>query len=136
MTTAIRYYSKFGHSKQMAEAISEVCGTEPQTVSTPLTEHVDVLFLGAGIFLGKMDGSVEEFVGSLKPDLVGRVVCYASSAIVKNPASQLRKMLEKQGIAADEREFNCKGSMGPLHSGHPDAPDLETFKAFVRQVME
>ena len=53
MTTAIRYYSKFGHTRQMVEAVKDIVGCEPQTVDTPLEEPVDLLLLGAGVFLGR-----------------------------------------------------------------------------------
>lgn len=49
MSIAIRYYSKFGHSKQMAEVVGKELRVQPQTVGTPLTEPVDTLFLGAGV---------------------------------------------------------------------------------------
>lgn len=37
MSTAIRYYSKFGHSKQMAEAIEDIVGAKAATVATAVT---------------------------------------------------------------------------------------------------
>lgn len=36
---AIRYYSKFGHTKKMVEAVKDIVGAEPQLVSVPLWEH-------------------------------------------------------------------------------------------------
>ena len=45
MKAAIRYYSKFGHSKQMAQAIAEIAKAEPLTVEKPLNENFDILFL-------------------------------------------------------------------------------------------
>jgi len=135
MTTAIRYFSKFGHSKQMAEAIQTICGENPQTVNTPLTERVDLLFLGAGVMLGRVDSSVAAFIKTLKPDMVGCVVLFGSSAIIKSPVPQMQKMLEAQGIKVDKRSFSCRGAMGPLHSGHPDNQDLENLKAFARQII-
>ena len=70
MSTAIRYYSKFGHSKQMAEVVGKELGVQPQTVDTPLTEPVDTLFLGAGVFLGKVNNAVVSFIQTLKPEQV------------------------------------------------------------------
>ena len=42
MKTAIRYYSKFGHTAKMVEAVKDIVGAEPQTVAIPLGEPVDV----------------------------------------------------------------------------------------------
>ena len=41
MKTAIRFYSKFGHSKQMAVAIENIVGAQAATVAEPLSEPVD-----------------------------------------------------------------------------------------------
>ena len=132
---AIRYYSKFGHTKKMVEAVKDIVGAEPQLVSVPLSEPVDTLFLGAGVFLGKVNGSVIEFIQSLTPDKVKRVVCFGSCAIIKSPVPQMRSLLEAQGITVDERSFTCKGSMGPIHAGHPNKQDLEDLRQFVLQII-
>ncbi len=135
MTTAICYYSKFGHTKQMVEAVKDIVGTEPKTVAEPITEPVDVLFLGAGVMLGKVDGSVVRFINTLTPDKVKCVVCFGSCAIIKSPVPQMRKAIEARGIKVSEQEFTCPGAMGPIKAGHPDAADIEDFKTFVRSVI-
>lgn len=35
MNIAIRYYSKFGHSKKMADVLAKVAGVDAGTVSVP-----------------------------------------------------------------------------------------------------
>ena len=132
MSTAIRYYSKFGHSKQMAEAIEEIVGTKAATVAEPLSEPVDTLYLGAGVFLGKVNSAVMDFIATLTPDKVKCVVLFGSCAIIDSPVPQMRKALESRGITVSPQEFTCKGSMGPIHSGHPDAQDIEAFRQFIR----
>jgi len=135
MKTAIRYHSKFGHTKQMVEAVKEIVGCEPQTVNTPIEEPIDLLLLGAGVFLGKVDGSVMRFIEGLTPDQVKRVVCFGSCAIIKSPVPQMRKALEARGITVDEREFTCPGAMGPIKAGHPDQKDIENFTQFVKEIL-
>ncbi len=134
MKTAIRYYSKFGHSKQMAEAIEPIVGAKAATVAEPIKEPVDVLFLGAGVFLGKVNNAVTEFIASLQPEQVKCVVLFGSCAIIDSPVPQMRKALEAQGIKVSEKSFTCKGSMGPVYNGHPDAKDIEAFKTFAQSV--
>ena len=131
MKTAIRYYSKFGHTTKMADIVSKLTCTRPELATVRLTEPVDTLYLGAGVFLGKVDNSIVEFINTLTPDMVKRVVCFGSSAIIKSPVPQMRKLLEARGITVSEKEFTCKGSMGPIHSGHPNQKDLDDFRHFV-----
>lgn len=135
MSTAIRFYSKFGHSKQMAEAIEDIVGAKAATVDTPLTEPVDTLYLGAGVFLGKVNGAVLDFIATLTPDKVKQVVCFGSSAIIPSPVPQMRKALEARGITVSTAEFTCKGSMGPVHSGHPDSKDIDAFRQFIQSTI-
>lgn len=133
MKSAIRYYSKFGHSAQMAQVIGEVMGVKPESVIKPLPqdEEFDVLFIGAGVFLGKVDGSIKEFARTLNPQKVKQVVCFGSSAIVSSPVPQLRAIFEELGFNVADASFSCRGSMGPLHSGHPNDVDLQLLREFV-----
>lgn len=131
MTTAIRYFTKFGHSAKMADVVSQVTGVKAETVATPISEPVDVLYLGSGVMLGKISSDMVRFIRTLTPDKVRRVICFGSCAIIKSPVPQMRSLLEAQGITVDERSFTCKGSMGPLHGGHPNAQDLEALREFV-----
>ena len=82
-----------------------------------------------------MDGSVVRFINTLTPDKVKCVVCFGSCAIIKSPVPQMRKAIEARGIKVSEQEFTCPGAMGPIKAGHPDAADIESFKAFVRSVI-
>ena len=128
---AIRYYSKFGHSKQMAQAIEETVGAKATTVAEPLTEPVDTLYLGAGVLLGKVNSAVLDFINALTPDEVKQVVLFGSCAIIDSPVPQMRQALEAKGIKVSDKSFTCKGSMGPIHMGHPNKADIDAFRKFV-----
>ncbi len=135
MKTAIRYYSKFGHTTKMANIVSELTNARPELASNRLTEPVDTLYLGAGVFLGKVDNSIVEFIKTLTPDMVKQVVCFGSSAIIKSPVPQMRQLLQERGITVSEKEFTCKGSMGPVHMGHPNQQDLDNFRQFIQSTL-
>ena len=132
---AIRYYSKFGHSKQMAEAIEQIVGAKAAAVSEKLSEPAEVLFLGAGVFLGKVNSAVFDFIDTLTPEMVKCVVLFGSCAIIESPVPQMLKALRARGIQVYGKSFTCKGAMGPIHKGHPDAKDIEDFRSFVRSTL-
>ena len=136
MNKAIRYYSKFGHSKLMAEAIEKIADAKSASVIEPLREPVELLFLGAGVFLGSVNKAVIDFINTLTPDMVKCVVLFGSCAIIESPVPQMRKALEARGITVCNESFTCKGSMGPVYGGHPNAQDVEAFKTFVAKIVK
>ena len=70
MKYAVSYFSKFGHSEQMAKAVGEVLGVKPESVEKPLSDEVDTLYLGAGVFLGKVNSAIDSFIDTLDPKKV------------------------------------------------------------------
>lgn len=136
MKPAIRYYSKFGHSAQMAEVVGEVAGVKPASVDTPLSGEVDILFIGAGVFLGKVNGRIKEFARSLDPKKVKKVVLFGSSALIESPVAQMRKIFEDLGFTVAAESFTCRGAMGPIHSGHPDANDMQALREFAKTICQ
>lgn len=134
MSIAIRYFSRTGHMKQMAEAAASVLGLEAQTIEQPLDAPVDVLLFGTAVYAAGIDGKVKDFIAQLDPAKVGKVICFSSSAILESSYAQVKKLLEERGIAVDSREFHCRGQLTLLHRGHPDSADIENLKTFVKSL--
>ena len=55
MKIAVRYYTKTGNTKRLAEAVAKAVGTEAQPISVPITEPVDILFLGNSYYAFSID---------------------------------------------------------------------------------
>ena len=65
MTYAVRYYTKTGNTKKLAQAVADELGVEALPISEPIKEHVDLLFLGNSYYVFTIDPEVKAFVGSL-----------------------------------------------------------------------
>ena len=50
--------------------------------------------------------------------------------------SKILELFEKQGIKVDERQFTCRGSMGPIQAGHPNKADFDALASFVESTLE
>ncbi|MBP3688885.1 MAG: hypothetical protein J6I54_02755 [Bacteroidaceae bacterium] len=135
MKTAIRYYSKFGHTRKMAATVSGKLGVPAESIERPVTEHIDTLYFGSAIYAAVVDWRVKKFIKTLTPDKVGRVICFSSAAIIDSNYQKVKALFEKQGIPVDERQFTCRGSMGPIHAGHPDKADHEALAAFIESTI-
>ena len=72
MKVAVRYYTKTGNTKRLAESIAAVCGVEAKPISVPVNEEVDVLFLGNSYYAFNIDPEVRDFVAGLDKSKVGK----------------------------------------------------------------
>ena len=131
MKTAIRYYSKFGHTRKMAAIVSEKVGVPAETIESPITEYVDTLYFGSAVYATVVDWRVKKFIKTLTPDKVGNVICFSSAAIIESNYPKVKELFERQGIMVDERQFTCRASMGPIQAGHPNKEDHEALAAFI-----
>ena len=131
MSIAIRYYSKTGHMKKMADVVSAVTGVEALDVSHPITTPVDTLFLGSAVYYAGIDDHMKDFIRSLDGSKVKNVICFSSAAVLPSSYAQVRRLLDAHGIRVDQREFHCRGSFSLLHRGHPNNDDLLSLKEFV-----
>lgn len=49
MKVAVRYYTKSGNTEKLALEIAKAVGVTAETTSVPISEEVDVLFLGSRV---------------------------------------------------------------------------------------
>ena len=135
MKTAVRYYTKTGNTKRLAEAVAEAVGAEALPLDAPLAEPVDVLFLGNSYYAFTIDPEVRQFIRSLDKSKVGRIVNFGSAALMNSTYKKVKAEADKVGIPMDGREFHCKGEFKGLHKGKPDAEDLAAAAAFAKSVV-
>ena len=135
MKTAVRYYTKTGNTKRLAEAVAKAAGVEALPISTPVEEPVDILFLGNSYYAFSIDPEVRAFIRSLNPKQVGRIVNFGSAAMLNSTWKKVKAEADKVGIPVDEREFHCKGEFKGIHKGKPDGEDLKAAEAFARTIL-
>ncbi len=136
MKTAVRYYTKSGNTKRLAEAVAEAVGTEALPISTPVEEAVDVLFLGNSYYAFTIDPEVRAFIRSLDKEKVGKIVNFGSAALLNSTYAKVKAEADKIGIPMDEREFHCKGEFKNFHKGRPNAEDLQAAAEFAKKIVE
>ncbi len=135
MKIAVRYYTKTGNTKKLAEAIGNAVGAEALPISVPITEPVDILFLGNSYYAFSIDPEVRDFVKGLPKDKVGKIVNFGSAARLNPTSKKVKAEADKVGIPMDEREFHCKGEFKGLHKGKPDQADLKAAAAFAKKIV-
>lgn len=135
MKIAVRYYTKTGNTRRLAEAVAAAIGVEALPISVPVTERVDLLFLGNSYYAFSIDPEVRNFIRSLDGKLVGRIVNFGSAAMLNSTYKKVRAEAEKVGIEVDEHEFHCRGEFKSLHKGRPNEEDLRAAAEFARKMI-
>jgi flavodoxin len=135
MKTAVRYYTKTGNTKRLAEAVAKAAGVEALPISVPVDEPVDILFLGNSYYAFSIDPEVRKFIQSLDQTKVGRIVNFGSAAMLNSTWKKVKAEADKKGIAMDEREFHCKGEFKGIHKGKPDEDDQKAAAQFTAEIL-
>ena len=136
MTYAVRYYTKTGNTKRLAEAVAKELEVEALPISEPVSEEVDILFLGNSYYAFGIDPEVSAFVASLDKNKVGKIVNFGSAAMLNSTRKKVKVQADKAGIPVDEREFHCRGEFRGLHKGRPDAKDIKAAADFAKTFID
>jgi len=129
----IRYYTKTGNTKKLAEAIAEEIGIEAKTMSEPIIEETDILFLGSSVYATGVDTEVKRFISTLDGK-VKKVVAFSTAALLPSTYAQIKKLVNAQEIEVADEEFHCRGKFTLMHKGRPNSEDIYNIKDFARKI--
>lgn len=135
MKIAVRYYTKTGNTAKLANAIAEAVGVKADDVSAPLSEKVDILFLGSSYYGFDIDNAVKAFIKENK-SRIGKIVNFGTAAMMGSTQKLVKKCANEYGISVAPEEFHCRGSFGPMHKGRPNDDDLKNVKAFAKSIVK
>ncbi len=130
MKIAVRYYSRSGNTKALAEAIAKGAGTAALSVDAPeapIREPVDLLFLGGALYAYGLDGHVKDFLKTLDKTTVKKAVVFSTSWISRHALELLKKGLADAGIPVETETLYAKNK--------PGAEQLKAAEAFARKYL-
>ncbi len=134
MKIAVRYFTRGGNTKKLAEAVAAAVGVKAEPVSVPLNEDVDILFLGSSVYAYGVDDAVKAFIAGIQVK-VGKVVNFSTAAVIKSTYKQVARLLEAKNIPFAAEEFACRGSFAMLHRGKPDEDDCKRAAEFAKRMV-
>ena len=107
MSVAVRYLSRLGRTRRIAEAIAEGAGVQAFSIDDEpvLQEYVDVLFLGGAPYANVMDRRLRAYAESILPEKVGVVVLFTTSNWSRRTVVGLRRILTGKGIQVANEYF-------------------------------
>ena len=132
MRTEVRYYTRNGGTKKLAEAIGGAVGAEAKTVEVPLEKYADVVFLGSSVYAGKPDPAVIKFINENAKN-IGKIVVFGSACTKKSTYSAIKSAAAGNAVKTAEMFFQCKGEFLFLNKGRPNAQDCADAAEFARK---
>jgi len=135
--TKIIYFTKTGHSLKIAKRIEKEMQVEALNVKDhPNLENVDLLFVVGGIYGGKSDPKLLNYIDTLNGGSVKKAVLMTSCTGMKNSQDEVRQRLEAKGVEVSKDEFMCKGNFLIFGWGHPNKEDLKNAVDFAKKHLE
>lgn len=107
MKKAVRYYSRLGNTRAIAEAIAEGVGVKAISITDEprLVEYVDVLYLGGAPYANIMAPELRVYAENLDASKVGKAVLFTTSNWSRRTVLALKKLLREKGIAVADEYF-------------------------------
>ena len=124
MQAAVRYYSRSGNTKLVAEAIAKELGVSAVSVDKPeavLNERADVLFIGGALYADGLDRPLDKAK-------VGKAVVFSTSWISRHSIDLIRKALEEKGIPVAGETFYVKN--------RPNTEQMQEAADFARKMSQ
>ena len=109
---AVRYYSKSGNTKLLAEAIGKGAGVIPISVdedSAKITEDIDVLFIGGALYAYGLDKEMNNFLAGIDGSKVKKAVVFSTSWISKHAITLIKNGLKEKGIPFVDEFIYARG---------------------------
>lgn len=101
MKIAVRYHSRGGNTKTLAQAIASAVGVKAEMIGVPFDEPVELLFVGGGVYggaiKGDIDSSLRSYLENLEPSVVKSVAAF-STAGVMDGAKRIASAVKAKGI--------------------------------------
>lgn len=133
MTVAVRYYSRTGNTKKVAEAIAGKLGVEAKSTDSALDEKVDVLFLGSAMYAAGVDPAINEFIKA-NASKIGKIASFSTTAVASSTFKLIKKIADENKVQLMEREFHCKGKFTLMHKNRPNEKDLNEAREFAMKI--
>lgn len=141
MKIAVRYQSRGGNTKAVAEKIAEILGVTAESIDKPISEKVDMLFLGGGVYMWDMDKKLKEYMEKLNPQIIGKIVGFSTTGAMDVTLKRIREYGKKKEISVSDEQLLLvmllKGhtALG-MEGGKLSDKQKKKIKGFVERIIE
>lgn len=140
MKYAVRYASRGGNTRAVADEIAKKIDVKAERISEPLEEEVDVLFLGAGVWFASVTKDMKEYLAALDSGKIKQIVAFSTSGHLESAIKKITAAAKDKGIKVNEESFDLHLNMQGMTFFAPAGGDLtkeqiNEVDAFVDKVL-
>ncbi|BAV02097.1 flavodoxin family protein [Lactococcus formosensis] len=140
MKYAVRYASRGGNTRAVADEIAKKIDVKAERISEPLEEEVDVLFLGAGVWFASVTKDMKEYLAALDSGKIKQIVAFSTSGHLESAIKKITAAAKDKGIKVHEESFDLHLNMQGMTFFAPAGGDLtkeqiNEVDAFVDKVL-
>ena len=139
MKIKVVYHSMTGNTKKIAETLAKIANVPAEAITEnyKITEAIDLLFIGDGIYAGKMNKKTKTFIQTLDVSLVKNVAIFGTYGGQDKVIHDMVTMLTKQGVNVCEETFECKGQAWFIaNRNHPNQTDIDNANKFGTNIIK
>lgn len=129
MNIAVRYYSRSGNTKLLAETIANealVKAVSVDSIDAEIKEPVDLLFIGGALYAYGLDKHLKEYLKTLKKENIKKAIVFSTSWLSKHSIDLIKKALKESDIEVYDEFIYAKNK--------PSLEKLEEAKNMVKKL--
>ena len=140
MKTAVRFQSRGGNTRAVAEIIAETLGVKALPISEPLKEQVDLLVLGGGVYAWNADSELLEYLEHLDKAMIKKIAPFSTTGAMTVAIKRIKEGAANADISVTEQSL-CLKVMLQGHSalvregGHLKQDQIKTVQEFAKTLI-
>lgn len=131
MKVQVRYYSRSGNTKLLADAIAKGANVNAVSVDDDkalIAEETDILFIGGALYAYGLDNKIKKYISELNASYIKKAIVFSTSWISKHSIDLLKKELAKKKIYVCEEYIYYKNK--------PNDSELKEVEKNVEKLLE
>lgn len=105
MKAAVRYQSRGGNTRAVAEVIAQKLGVKAYSIDYPIEEKVDILFLGGGVYMWDLDPDLRSYIENLDSGKIGQIAAFSTTGAMDTTIKRIKEYAEKKGIPVNDNSL-------------------------------
>ena len=131
MKVQVRYYSRSGNTKVLADAIAKGANVKAVSIDDDnalIDEETDILFIGGALYAYGLDNKIKKYISELDANNIKNAIVFSTSWISKHSVDLLKKELAKKNIDVSEEYIYYKNK--------PNSNELKEAEEITKKILE